>query len=46
MDGVSEPKACKFSVVVPEMTVLNAIEIIPCTDKAVKNIGEVAVWRM
>ena len=46
VDGVSEPKACKFSVVVPEMTVLNVIEIIPCTDKAVKNIGEVAVWRM
>ena len=45
VEGVSQPRTCKFSVAVPEMTVLNVIEIIPCTDQAVKSISEVAVWR-
>lgn len=45
VDGVSQPRTCKFSVAVPEITILNVIEIIPCTDKAVKSISEVAVWR-
>lgn len=45
VEGVSKPKTCKFSVSVPEMTVLNVIEIIPCTANAVKSISEVAVWR-
>ena len=45
VEGVSQPRTCKFSVVVPEMTVLNVIEIIPCTDTAVKSISGVGVWR-
>lgn len=45
VDGVSQPRACKFSVVVPEMTVLGVIEIIPCSEKAVASIQGVAVWR-
>jgi len=44
-DGVQRPKDCKFTVVVPEMTVLGVIEIIPCSDAAVKSIKAVAVWR-
>lgn len=43
-DGTSAPRNCKFTVVVPEMAVMEVIEIIPCTDKAVKSIEEVAVW--
>lgn len=46
MDGVSKPRTCKFSVTVPEMTVLGVIELIPCTDQAVKSILEVATWRV
>ena len=34
VDGVSRPRDCKFTVTVPEMTILGVIEIIPCTDKA------------
>lgn len=45
MEGVSQPRACKFSVTVPEMIVLGVIELIPCTEKAVKSIMEVAAWR-
>lgn len=46
MEGVKEPKACKFSVIVPEMTVLGVIEIIPCSDEAVESIQAVATWRI
>lgn len=46
MEGVSLPRTCKFSVTVPEMTVLGVIELIPCTDQAVKSIMEVATWRV
>ena len=45
MEGVTNPSACRFTVTVPSMTVLNIIELIPCTDAAVKNILEVPVWR-
>lgn len=46
VDGVSAPRSCKFSVTVPEMTVLGVIEIIPCSDKAVASIMEVKEWRV
>ena len=46
MEGVSRPHNCKFSVTVPEMTVLGVIELIPCTERAVKSILEVATWRV
>lgn len=39
VDGVSKPDECKFSRVVPEIILTEAIEIIPCTEKA-KNIIE------
>ena len=45
VDGVSSPKDCKFSVYVPEMTVLGVIEIIPCTEKAIKSIEGVVEWK-
>ena len=34
-DGTSNPSNCKFTVFVDSITILDAIEIIPCTDKAV-----------
>lgn len=45
VDGTSNPENCKFTVVVPEMSVMEVIEIIPCTDKAIKSIEEVVVWK-
>jgi hypothetical protein len=44
-DGVTEPSNCKFTVVVSEIEILDAIEVMPCTDKAIKSIESVAVWR-
>ena len=43
--GTSNPSNCKFTVFVDSITILDAIEIIPCTDKAVKSIEEVKVWK-
>ena len=43
-EGVKHPKNCKFTVVVDELTVLDACEIISCTDAAEKNIDAVPVW--
>ena len=46
MEGVKKPKECKFTMVVPSMAVTEVIEMIPCTDKAIKNIEAVKVWMM
>lgn len=45
VDGVSKPNNCKFSVPVPSITLMEAIEIIPCTAKAVKVINGVPEWK-
>lgn len=45
MEGVKKPEACRFTVTVPEMTVLGVIEMIPCTDEAVQSILGVPEWR-
>lgn len=45
VDGTSKPKECKFTVAVPEIVILDAIEVIPCTDKAIKSIESVWVWK-
>lgn len=34
VSGVSKPSECKFTTAVPEITLTEAIEIIPCTEKA------------
>jgi hypothetical protein len=44
-EGVKRPELCKFTVIVPEMTILGVIEIIPCSDAAVENIKAVTTWR-
>lgn len=44
-EGVIAPKNCKFTVIVPTMTVLQVIEVIPCSDEAVASIQAVPVWR-
>lgn len=46
IEGVKAPQNCKFTVIVPEMTVLGVIEILPCTIEAVKAIESVPVWKI
>lgn len=45
MDGVSKPENCKFTVVVDSLEVLDAIQVIECTEKAVESIDGVPVWK-
>ncbi len=45
VEGVKKPKNCKFTITVPEMTILGIIEILPCSDKAVKSIEGVDEWK-
>lgn len=44
-EGVKRPDECKFTVVVPLITILGVIEIIPCTKEAIKSIENVKVWK-
>lgn len=44
-DGTKAPGNCKFTVTVDEIVILDTIEIIPCTDKAVNSIEGVPVWK-
>ena len=43
-DGPALPDKCKFAVEVDKIEVLQAIEIIECTAKAMKAIREVKEW--
>ena len=44
VDGTTNPRECKFTVTVDEIEILDAIEIIPCTDKSIESIESVGVW--
>lgn len=44
-EGTTEPRNCQFTVYVDELTVVDAIEILPCTDKAADSIEGVSEWR-
>ena len=44
VDGTSKPEKCKFPVAVDRVLLTEAIEIIPCTEKAKESIEAVPVW--
>jgi len=45
MDGVKKPENCKFPCPVDRVQLLNAIEILDCTDVAKNIIQGVAIWK-
>lgn len=45
VEGTKKPGECKFTVTVPEMTILGVIEIIPCAAEAAKSILAVKEWK-
>lgn len=45
VDGTNKPEKCKFTVPVSSIVILDAIEIIPCTEKAIKSIEGVGEWK-
>ena len=44
-EGVKDPSNSKFTMPVKSIVILDAIEIIPCTDDAVANIARVKIWK-
>lgn len=42
--GVSKPENCKFPCEVPFVELMEAIEILPCSDEAKQSIAGVPVW--
>ena len=45
-EGVKKPDKCKFTMPVESIILIEAIEIIPCTVKAIDNIEAVKVWKI
>ena len=45
VDGTKDPDDCKFTVTVEEMVVMDAIEILLCTEKSINSIEGVGVWK-
>ena len=45
-DGTSKPDGCKFTVTVDHIVILDAIEIILCTDEAIRSIEGVSEWKI
>lgn len=45
IDGTSKASECKFPAPVSQIFLTEAIEIIPCTEKAQKSIEGVTIWR-
>jgi hypothetical protein len=45
VEGVSDPDNCKFPCKVETIILLQVVEIIPCTDKAVSSVEEVEEWQ-
>lgn len=44
-EGTKVADGCKFTMTVDSLEILDAIEIIPCTDKAIESIEGVAEWK-
>jgi hypothetical protein len=45
MEGTKAPENCKFPCPVDRITLLQAIEILNCTEEAKKSIQEVPIWQ-
>lgn len=45
LNGTAKPNNCKFTVTIDEILLIDGIEIIPCTDKAIESIKGVKEWK-
>lgn len=46
INGTSNPKDCKFPEAVPTITLTEVLEVIPCSEQAVKSIEAVKIWKL
>ena len=45
LSGVNKPDSCRFTVVNSEITIMDSIQINPCTEDAIINIEKVKEWK-
>lgn len=45
VEGTKKPLECKFPCVVPQITLLGVLEIIPLTNEAIESLNSVEVWK-
>lgn len=45
LNGTAKPDNCKFTVTIDEILLMDAIEILPCTEKAIESIKGVKEWK-
>jgi hypothetical protein len=45
MEGSNKPQNCKITMEVNEIEVMNVIEIIPITEKALNNFNSIKAWK-
>jgi hypothetical protein len=45
VDGVKDPSNCKFPCEVDSVLLLQAIEVLPCTETAKESIKSVPIWK-
>lgn len=45
VEGTKKPNNSKFTITVPEMIIFGVIEIIPCSETAIKSIKGVKEWK-
>lgn len=45
MEGVKKPTECRFPCEVISVTLTEATEILPCTERARRSIMEVPIWK-
>ena len=46
LEGTKKPRECKFSAACESVVVLDAVEVIPCTDAAQRSICGVREWKV
>jgi hypothetical protein len=46
MEGSTKPSNCKITMPVNEITIMNAIEIIPITEKALVCLNSIKEWKL
>lgn len=44
--GPKRPAGCMFTLSVPHMTVYNVLQVLECTDEAIKTIEGVEAWKV
>jgi hypothetical protein len=46
VDGTKKANDCKFTVKVPEITIFDLIQIIPCSETSINSIEGVKIWKI